>query len=82
MIEITNITKGPIQLIVKSLGKKREYNKNAENKIKGKAITVVNIPGIGSGKNIYLLEDERYTDYIDRAEKAGFIKQRKVTGLK
>ena len=68
MIEITNKTKGPIQLVVKSMSPDR----------KGKAIAVVNVPGIGSGNNIYLLEDERHTDYIDRAEKAGFITQRRI----
>lgn len=72
MIEITNRTKGPIQLVVKSMSKNR----------KGKAISVVNIPGIGAGKNVYLLEDERHTEYVDWAEAKGFIKQRKISNPK
>lgn len=72
MIEITNKTRGPVQLVVKSMSPNR----------KGKAISVVNIPGIGSGKNTYLLEDERHTDYIDRAEKLGLISQKRINRVK
>jgi hypothetical protein len=36
------------------------------------------VPGIGSEKNIYYLEDERATDYIDRAEKSGLISVKQV----
>jgi hypothetical protein len=32
-------------------------------------MTCLNIPGVGSGKNIYYLEDELTTEYIERAEK-------------
>jgi hypothetical protein len=39
---------------------------------------VLNIPGVGCGKNIYLLEDERATEYIDRAEKDGLISTRHI----
>lgn len=67
MIEITNKTKGPVQLAIKT-GPGKE-----------KGLAVLNIPGIGAGKNIYLLEDERHTEYVDRAEHAGLIKQRKIT---
>ena len=35
--------------------------------------TTLNVPGVGRGKNIYLLEDERATEYIHRAEKDGLI---------
>jgi hypothetical protein len=28
---------------------------------------------MGSGKNIFFLEEERSTEYIDRAEKSGLI---------
>lgn len=72
MIEITNKTRGPVQLVVKSMSPNR----------KGKAISVVNIPGIGAGKNTYLLEDERHTDYIDRAEKLGLISQKRINRVK
>jgi hypothetical protein len=34
---------------------------------------VKNIPGIGKGKNVFLLEDERVTEYIGRLEKAKLI---------
>lgn len=60
MLEITNRNKFPMQLVVKT------------RKAPG-SFTVLNIPGIGSGKNIFLLEEERSTDYILRAEKKGFI---------
>lgn len=60
MLEITNRNKFPLQLVVKSRKAPRTF-------------TVLNIPGIGSGKNIFLLEEERSTDYILRAEKKGLI---------
>jgi len=70
MIEITNKTRGPVQLVVRSMSKEKNV---------GHSFTVLNIPGIGAGKNVYLLEDERHTEYIDRAERDGFITQKKVT---
>ena len=42
------------------------------------SFTTLNIPGIGSKKNIYNLEDERSTAYIERVEKMGLIKTRYV----
>lgn len=69
MVKITNLTKGPVQLTVRT-GAKAKLNKN---------ITVLNLPGIGSGKNSVLLEDERYTHWIDEAEKSGLIKVEKIT---
>lgn len=60
MLEIKNKKRFPVQLIVKSRASTRSF-------------TVLNIPGIGSEKNIYFLEDERATEYIDRAEKSGLI---------
>lgn len=60
MIEITNKTKAPVQVIVRSRRRAREF-------------TVLNIPGRGAGKNTFLLADERKTPYIDRVEKMGFI---------
>ena len=65
MIEIKNKTNGPIQLLIKSKT--------------NKGLTCLNLPGIGASKNIYLLEDERHTEYVDRAEKAGFISQKRIT---
>lgn len=60
MLEITNRNKFPLQLVVKSRRAPSSF-------------TVLNVPGIGSGKNIFLLEEERSTDYILRAEKRGLI---------
>jgi hypothetical protein len=65
MIEITNICKHPVQLVIKS---KKKIN----------SFTTLNIPGIGCKKNIYNLEDERSTAYIERVEKMGLIKTRYV----
>lgn len=66
MLEITNRQRHPVQLIVRS-------------RRATKSFTTLNIPGIGKGKNIYFLEDERSTDYIDRAEKSGLISIRHIT---
>lgn len=66
MLEITNRQRHPVQLIVRS-------------RRATKSFTTLNIPGIGKGKNIYFLEDERSTDYIDRAEKDGLISIRHIT---
>jgi hypothetical protein len=63
MIEIRNLKKHPVQLIIRS-------------RLTPKSFTVLNIPGIGNGKNIFNLEEERSTEYIDRAQKAGLISTR------
>ena len=60
MIEITNKMQCPVQLVVRSRRKSR-------------AFTTLNVPGRGNGKNKVLLEDERTTEYIDRAVQAGLI---------
>lgn len=65
MLEIKNKKKFPVQLIVKSKKSVRSF-------------TTLNIPGIGRGKNIYFLEDERSTSYIDKAEKDGLISTKRV----
>lgn len=65
MLEIKNKQKFPVQVIVKSRRSPRSF-------------TVKNIPGVGSGKNIYLIAEERATDYIDRAEKEGLITTRLI----
>ncbi len=83
MIEVTNITRGPIQLVVKSLRPKRAALDELSTKFRNiKGITVINVPGIGAGKNTILIEDERHTDYIDRAEKQGFITQKRIKSSK
>jgi hypothetical protein len=66
MIEIKNKTKGPVQVLIRS-------------RRSPKSFTTLNIPGIGSGKNTYLLEDERNTEYVERAEKIGLITTRHLT---
>ena len=63
MIEIRNLKKHPVQLIIRS-------------RLTPKSFTVLNIPGICNGKNIFNLEEERSTEYIDRAQKAGLISTR------
>ncbi len=60
MLEIRNKNKFPVQLIIRS-------------RMAPKAFTTLNVPGVGSGNNVYLLEDERNTPYIDRVEKMGLI---------
>jgi hypothetical protein len=56
MIEITNKQKSPIQLVIKS--RKQPHS-----------MTCLNLPGIGSGKNVYYLSDELTTEYVERAER-------------
>lgn len=65
MLEIKNNKKFPVQLIVRSRRKPRSF-------------TVLNVPGVGCGKNIYFLEDERSTAYIDKAEKDGLISIKQI----
>jgi hypothetical protein len=66
MLEITNKNRFPVQLIIRSRRAARSF-------------TTLNLPGIGKGKNVYNLEDERSTEYIDRAAKDGLITIRKIT---
>ena len=68
MIEITNRQKCPVQVLVRSRRSPRSF-------------TTLNIPGVGKGNNIYLLEDERVTDYIERVEKMGLISTRQINRL-
>jgi hypothetical protein len=56
MIEITNKQKSPIQLVIKS--RKQPHS-----------MTCLNLPGMGSGKNVYYLADELTTEYVERAER-------------
>jgi hypothetical protein len=68
MIKITNLKKFPVQLIIKSKKRTRQF-------------TVLNIPALGKGKNVFFLEDERHTEYIDRAEKDGLITTRRISNI-
>lgn len=65
MLEIKNKHKFPVQLIVRSKTAPRSFS-------------TLNIPGVGCGKNIYYLQDERATDYINKAEKDGLISIRHI----
>jgi len=65
MLEIKNRNRFPVQLIIRSRTAPRSF-------------TVLNIPGIGGGKNVFLLEDERATEYIDRAVNDGLISVRNI----
>lgn len=65
MIELKNLNKFPVQIVVKSTRIPNSF-------------TCLNIPGIGKKNNIFLLEDERATEYIDRAVEAGLITKRIV----
>lgn len=60
MIEITNLKKFPVQLLIRSRTRPNSF-------------TLLNIPGIGKEKNKFLLEDERSTVYIDKAVRDGLI---------
>lgn len=68
MIEMTNLKRTPIQIIVRT----------APGKGKAKNFTCLNIPGIGNNENVRYIDDERHTPYIDKAEKDGFIKVRRI----
>lgn len=77
MLEITNCSKSPIQLIIRSktgayLGEEKGFQKTT------KGFTTLNIPGKGSGKNIFYLEDEKYTEYIQQAVDNKTIKIKKI----
>jgi len=65
MIQIENKQRGPVQLVVKSKNRLR-------------AMSVVNIPGIGSGNNFYYLEDELTTEFVERLEKIKWIKTKYI----
>lgn len=56
MIEIKNKNKFPVQLVVRS-------------KKKPNSFTTLIVPGRGAGKNVYYLQDELTTEYVNRAEK-------------
>ena len=60
MLEITNKKRHPVQLLIRSRRASRSF-------------TTLNLPGVGAGKNIFLLEDERSTTYIDKAAHDGLI---------
>jgi hypothetical protein len=66
MIEIKNKTRSPVQILIRS-------------RKSPKAFTTLNVPGVGAGNNVYILEDERNTEYVERAERMGLISTRHLT---
>lgn len=70
MIEVTNKTKSPVQLLVKSKNHTSEF-------------TTLILPAIGAGKNVKLLEDEIVVkDVLERVEKTGMISTRYIDNTK
>jgi hypothetical protein len=69
MLEITNKNKFPVQLVVRS-------------KTEPKAFTTLNVPGIGAGMNVIVIEDEKHTEYVDRMEQMGLISVRRFNKKK
>jgi hypothetical protein len=69
MIEIKNKERGPVQLVVRSGLRPRSF-------------TTLIIPGIGAGKNVRYIEDEKMTEYVERAEKKGHITTRYIPNNK
>jgi hypothetical protein len=69
MLEITNRQKFPVQLVIKSGKRTRSF-------------TTINIPGVGRGKNVFLTEEEKLTEYILRAEKKGLITIKQINTRK
>lgn len=66
MIEVKNKTRSPVQLLIRSRKAPR-------------AFTTLNIPGVGKGKNVILLEDERVIpEIIERLKKMELISHRYV----
>ena len=60
MLEIINKKKYVVQLLVRSKNRPRDF-------------TCLNIPGVGSNKNVYHLAEERSTMYVEQAEHEGLI---------
>ena len=67
MYEVTNKLKGPVQLLLRS-----------RRGPSPRQFTVLNLCGIGKGKNVYLVEDELMTDYIWQAEQEKLVSVRYI----
>jgi hypothetical protein len=77
LLEITNKTKGPIQILVKST--QGSYNKKQQACVNTtRAFKSLNIPGIGGGLNVITIPDEKMTDHIKQLEAKKLIKIRHV----
>jgi hypothetical protein len=70
MIEIKNKTQSPVQLQIRSRQGPR-------------AFTPLTIPGIGAGKNVVAIEEERIiSDFLERAVKSGMLSTRYIANKK
>jgi hypothetical protein len=77
LLEITNKTRSPIQILVKST--QGAYNKEQGGCISTtRAFTSLNVPGIGAGENKVTIDDEKITDQIKRLEKEKLIQIKHV----
>jgi len=65
MIELTNRTKSPISVVIRSKKRPRDF-------------TTLTIPGIGSNHNTRVIEDERMTEYVDRLIKSKLISKKDI----
>jgi hypothetical protein len=66
MLEIKNKNKFPVQVMIRSRSASRSF-------------TTLIIPGVGAGKNVVLIEDEKSTPYLERVEKQhGLITTRHI----
>lgn len=70
MLEIRNSNRFPVQVMIRS-------------RTASRAFTTLNIPGIGAGKNVVLIEDELATPNLEKAEKElGLVTTRKIPNKK
>ena len=67
MLEITNRTRGPVSLIVRS-------RKGPQTR----QFTTLTVLGIGAGLNVVCIEDEAATQYVDKARREKLITVRTV----
>ena len=65
MIELTNRTKSPISVLIRSKNRPRDF-------------TTLTIPGIGKGHNVKLIADEATTEYVDRLVKQKLISKKEI----
>lgn len=65
MLEITNRTRGPVSLVVRS-----------RRGPSSRQFTTLTILGIGAGCNVVRIEDEAATEYIEKARREKLISVR------
>jgi hypothetical protein len=69
MIEITNTSRSPAQIMVRSKRKLRSF-------------TTLVIPGRGKGHNKVIIEDEAVTNQIKDLESDGIISTKRIRNIK